>query len=70
METIIIFNEEDDFATVTTVSKKVANRFIKGGHVPKILDVDSYRFEVPKRGIKILLKNEKRKSIYPAGKND
>ncbi|MGS2776964.1 hypothetical protein ACVBAX_06250 [Robertmurraya sp. GLU-23] len=68
-ETIIIFNEEDEVATVSTLSKKVANRFKKAGYSHTMLDTDSYLFEIPKRNIKILEDNNKRKSFYPSGKN-
>lgn len=69
-ETIIIFNEEEENATVTTLSKKVADRYIKSGYKPFMIDVESYRFKVSKRYIKTLICNEKRKSFYLSGKND
>jgi hypothetical protein len=69
METIIIFNEEEDTAIVSTLSKKVANRFMKAGYQPTMLDAESYRFTVSKRSLKVLVNDETRKSFYPAGLN-
>lgn len=69
-ETIIRFNEEEENAIVTTLSKKVANRYIKGGYQPEMLDVDSYSFEVPKRKLKMIERNDNRKAFYPSGKNE
>lgn len=68
-ETIIRFNEEEDTAIVSTLSKKVAERYIKAGYKPVMLDTDSYRFEIQKGNNKTLLNNDKRKSFYPAGRN-
>lgn len=69
-ETIIRFNEEEETAIVTTLSKKVADRYIKGGYQPEMLDIDSYSFEIPKRKLKVLQSDDTRKAFYPSGKND
>jgi adenylylsulfate kinase-like enzyme len=63
METIMIFSEEEDTAIVSTLSKKVANRLIKVGYQPEILDVDSYRFVIAKKDLRFLDTDKKIKKF-------
>ncbi|MBN3556058.1 hypothetical protein JYA63_17395 [Fictibacillus nanhaiensis] len=68
-ETIIIFNEAEEEAIISTLSNGVVDRFIKAGYEPEKLDKDSYRFRVSKESIKVLILGDKRKGFYPSGKN-
>jgi hypothetical protein len=68
-ETVIIFNEEEECAIVSTTSSKTAKRMVKAGYKAIMRDIESYRFEVQKRSLKILIPNQKRKSFFPTGKS-
>ncbi|MBR7798295.1 hypothetical protein GT022_20040 [Agaribacter marinus] len=53
-ETIILFNDEEETATVSTLSSKVAERIKKAGYEPEMLDKDSYKFTLSKHDLRIL----------------
>ena len=58
-ETVILFNEEEDFATIFTASRRVYYEMLRNRWIPHKDNDHSAEFRVPKDSIRLPGKNRK-----------